>query len=72
MIDAPENGSGKENNYSYCPSCWTTVADPRLTPRHNDHANVSYADGHAGSVHKTVLESTQSATNNFLGHFNFE
>ena len=33
MIDAPEPGSGKENNYAYCKSCWTSVTDPRLTPR---------------------------------------
>ena len=71
MGDAPENGGSKENNYTYCPSCWTSVADKRLTARHNNYVNVSYVDGHAGSIHKEVIDSTQSATNNYLGHFNF-
>ena len=74
MIDASEQNASKENNPAYCPTCWAGrgLQSFWLTPRHNDQANLVFADGHSGSLSKTVLESEQSASNNFLGHYDFQ
>ena len=82
MIDASTkfNSVSTENlNLAYCFACFGKTlygnndSDPgsNIDPRHNDAAMTLYTDGHVGSLTRTLLETTTSATNDFFGHYGF-
>ena len=75
MVDAGTDTSSAQvyMNVAYCHSCfgYTQLSQSNIDPRHNNVCTTLYADGHVGSINRSILESVSSESNDYLGHFGF-